>query len=818
MAAIDLSYLPHEVLAGVAWGLTMKEVGNLAACCRVLGQEASDPELCFHLFLRTCWPPSSPLLAMSETGMASPASIDWRERLRARNREQPQIVVDIGQGYTKYTVVHGVYGCLAGYTFSAELEDEEDVDGLEVRRINDRREEGIVQLCSSPTHPSDCDRCDQLRYIFSRVNQALLQAALQPEDPLYKVALNHGAEPKVGDAFVIQGLEEEEACFNGRLGRAQKYNADKDVWDLVVADRGGSISVKKENIIPIRDAQSFGLTIGEPFIVSRSRHNSGSVQGWDRDIQRQLAQVQKSRNGPVAVPVVSQAQMALWAHGIEHGIAVNIGQDNMIAIPVVNGEVVSEACQASQMGSRALTMSMMRWVARRYEFVDYHLMTWCRDLKENYCYVVPPSPHSHGSLLERLAAGDDFGVRSIVVEVPDTGGYRNRRAQPETILLDKERILVPEELFTETAGQPSLPSIIVRCAEQAFQSSRCDTEGVRSLLRNVVIVGGAANFPGLRPRTEYEIRRLLRERCSDELRNALQSTNDAFVLNPPVCDQGNPLASPRFVPLLGGCVRACSHKDSQVGRRSSSTNLLPEQLARNSFGSRLARFLRQRSMLTADSSIFRTGGGGGEDDIVEEWLRGDSDDDDDNDGHNEEDDDDDDDDDVPLFAHRSSDDIQDAGLDHGQAAVAMEDSDSESASGKASSDSSESDSSDDMDIAAEDGEGLSAEILAAVLAASVQPSPEIGASASASAGASAETAATTAGESQSSRRRNRKRSRATAALGESMRTGLNLNRGAKGKGKGTAQAKGVGKGKGKSGSKGKVPRRVWRPVEPQPQP
>lgn len=34
---------------------------------------------------------------------------------------------------------------------------------------------------------------------------------------------------------------------------------------------------------------------------------------------------------------VSQAQMALWAHGLDHGIVVNIGQQQTIAVPVVRG-------------------------------------------------------------------------------------------------------------------------------------------------------------------------------------------------------------------------------------------------------------------------------------------------------------------------------------------------------------------------------------------------------------------------------------------------------------------------------------------------
>ena len=40
---------------------------------------------------------------------------------------------------------------------------------------------------------------------------------------------------------------------------------------------------------------------------------------------------------PHGCQVVSQAQMALWAHGLDHGIVVNIGQQQTIAMPVLRG-------------------------------------------------------------------------------------------------------------------------------------------------------------------------------------------------------------------------------------------------------------------------------------------------------------------------------------------------------------------------------------------------------------------------------------------------------------------------------------------------
>lgn len=72
-------------------------------------EETTDAELWFQLFLRTCWPPSGALLAFAE-GTTTPVGIDWRHRMQVRMESTPTIVVDMGRGYTKFTVAHGVRG------------------------------------------------------------------------------------------------------------------------------------------------------------------------------------------------------------------------------------------------------------------------------------------------------------------------------------------------------------------------------------------------------------------------------------------------------------------------------------------------------------------------------------------------------------------------------------------------------------------------------------------------------------------------------------------------------------------------------------
>ncbi|OLP81469.1 putative actin-25 [Symbiodinium microadriaticum] len=266
---------------------------------------------------------------------------------------------------------------------------------------------------------------------------------------------------------------------------------------------------------------------------------------------------------------------ALWAHGVDHGIVVNIGQGQTVALPVVKGEVLSQCSLSSSIGSGDLTQVMVSLMSRRHPaIVDSSLMTWCRDLKE--------------------------------------------------------RVLVPEVLFESNRGL-GLPGLIVRCADAVLASGKSSEEGVRELLRQVVLVGGAADFPGIRPRVEYEMRSLLQSSQFERLLACLSSAEDVFVLNPPLGETG-PLVTPRFVPLFGGCVRAASSKGYGAWERDSNVGALRSLplLAEMPEGSSNSRQVfwqqRMRRMLALQlPDIFRTGGGGGEDDQAWQMLDEDSD-------------------------------------------------------------------------------------------------------------------------------------------------------------------------------------------------
>eukprot|EP00747_Dinoflagellata_sp_TGD_P082095 gnl/TRDRNA2_/TRDRNA2_161561_c1_seq1.p1 gnl/TRDRNA2_/TRDRNA2_161561_c1~~gnl/TRDRNA2_/TRDRNA2_161561_c1_seq1.p1 ORF type:complete len:358 (+),score=54.75 gnl/TRDRNA2_/TRDRNA2_161561_c1_seq1:2-1075(+) len=252
-------------------------------------------------------------------------------------------------------------------------------------------------------------------------------------------------------------------------------------------------------------------------------------------------------------------------------------------------------------------------------------MTRCRDLKEQHCYVAQAAQPWGGSreggrsglsLNNRLALGNDSAIPTVSVDLPHVGMFE----------LGRERVLVPEALFdAEIGSAPTLPQLIVRCAQDALAKNLCGPEAVRALLRNIVLVGGAADLPGIRPRTEFEVRELLRRgAASKELLEALESPDDVFVLNPPL-GEGGPLTSPRFAPYIGGCVRGVSSGAFQgvAGRDPSAANghfLGINQLQRmattGSIVPGIALWVRQRLFDLNAPAVFRTGGGGGEDDLI----------------------------------------------------------------------------------------------------------------------------------------------------------------------------------------------------------
>ncbi|CAK0829653.1 unnamed protein product [Prorocentrum cordatum] len=252
---------------------------------------------------------------------------------------------------------------------------------------------------------------------------------------------------------------------------------------------------------------------------------------------------------------------------------------------------------------------MTNLLADKYDFLGSRVMTWCRDMKEQHCYVAPPSPYGVRSVRDRLASGDDLKVQPIEVRSPPPCSG--------DVELGEERVLVPEALFGLRGGG-GLPQLVLECAARTLRSKLCEEEDVRTLLQQIVLVGGAADFPNIRTRVQHEVRALLREGAAPDLLAALRSPEEVFVLNPPLGKKA-PLASPRFVPLIGGCVRAASSLsfDDWHSGEGVALQIQPRGvLCRGSDEHNLPALIRRRlfSQLRSGPAVFRTGGGAGEDD------------------------------------------------------------------------------------------------------------------------------------------------------------------------------------------------------------
>merc|ERR1719265_2418139 len=372
-ADASLLDVPHDVWIAVAAGLGFRDVLSCSACCQFLRKENDDNELWLHVFMGSSWPASSTLVAFAENATGCLTTIDWRDRLRARVEALPTIVVDIGRGYTKWGVVDGISGTNA---------------------VKPR----LVQLSSSATSPADCDPSRQLNYIEGQLDRLLVQAASDPSDPLHHMAFSrapHDADVlcklrkcKLRNGFVA----EDGANLGGRCAALMSPTEGSGSWKLrMLGDDGGrEVIAAPSDFMLIRRANELPMLLGEPFWQTA---HPGLVREDDHDVavgasrwaMGQRDQLGRNRKGPVHV--VEQARMALWAHGIDHGLVVNIGQRNTFAIPVINGRITAAMATSSDAGSVDLTQMMHRHViirarAEQPSAVRGDLLTWCRDMKE----------------------------------------------------------------------------------------------------------------------------------------------------------------------------------------------------------------------------------------------------------------------------------------------------------------------------------------------------------------------------------------------------------------------------------------------------
>eukprot|EP01063_Lacrimia_lanifica_P024226 TRINITY_DN32174_c0_g1_i1.p1 TRINITY_DN32174_c0_g1~~TRINITY_DN32174_c0_g1_i1.p1 ORF type:complete len:403 (+),score=93.50 TRINITY_DN32174_c0_g1_i1:73-1281(+) len=187
--------------------------------------------------------------------------------------------------------------------------------------------------------------------------------------------------------------------------------------------------------------------------------------------------------------VESESVLSLISTGADSGVVVEIGHGQCDICPIYERTVLAHAWHKLPIGGEELTGYLASLL--RVESKDPKQSKVVQQLKEKYCFVAQDFDEE----LENLK-NESFEV--ITCELPD-----GRR-----VTLGNEQFRVPEVLFQpellglrETAG-------VVETTYSAIMN--CDVDLHETFLQNVVLSGGTASCPGLKPRFAAALEKFMR--------------------------------------------------------------------------------------------------------------------------------------------------------------------------------------------------------------------------------------------------------------------------------------------------------------------
>lgn len=177
-------------------------------------------------------------------------------------------------------------------------------------------------------------------------------------------------------------------------------------------------------------------------------------------------------------------------------LVVDLGFSASTVIPVVDGFPVNYAVKRVDIGGKLLTNYLKREISFRY--YDMTDETWLvTDIKEKVCRVSP----SFLSDLRSYQQGLQTPTAYVLPEALSEEGYVLKGDQDvggkQMLKLDNLCISTPELLFTPLdvgLNQGGIAQAVVEAAE------RIDTCLYTDLMRNIIVTGGSALFPGLAAR------------------------------------------------------------------------------------------------------------------------------------------------------------------------------------------------------------------------------------------------------------------------------------------------------------------------------
>jgi actin len=192
--------------------------------------------------------------------------------------------------------------------------------------------------------------------------------------------------------------------------------------------------------------------------------------------------------------VCNQSVLSLYASGETTGLIVDCGHDLTSAIPVVEGNLLTNAIDRrsfTNIGGNALTDYLMKILMDRgYAFVTRAEHETLGVMKEDLTYV----------------AFDLIEERRKLTESPSELEKRYELPDGTVLALGSERFQCPEPLF-----QPDLIPVDHSSVQKLVVDNilKCDGNLRNSLFSKIILTGGSTMIPGFAERLQKEVSTLL---------------------------------------------------------------------------------------------------------------------------------------------------------------------------------------------------------------------------------------------------------------------------------------------------------------------
>ncbi|KAK4885459.1 hypothetical protein RN001_001730 [Aquatica leii] len=275
-------------------------------------------------------------------------------------------------------------------------------------------------------------------------------------------------------------------------GYTVRWNVQKPVWDYIF-----------NNICPIED---------KPIIMTQPMFNFKPIQEITDEIFFEEYEIKSMfRINPNDLAKYEYLNNVVGRN--VPCIVVDSGFSFTTVVPYIGGKKYYKAARRINLGGKMLTNYLKDIISYR----QLHVMdeTYViNQVKEDTCYVTP-------NFKEDMRIASSYGSANTIIKsyvLPDFNNIRRGYVQQlgentdeiaegcQILRLNNERFTVPELLFHPSdIGIESVG--IVECIVKCIQL--CPLKDRPGLAKNIVLIGGNANFPGFRERVYADLRSYL---------------------------------------------------------------------------------------------------------------------------------------------------------------------------------------------------------------------------------------------------------------------------------------------------------------------